>query len=34
VAHYGSKSYLVFEDGELIDSGVWPGKEKPLRFEF
>jgi aminopeptidase N len=34
LAHYGSKSYLVFEDGELIDSGVWPGKEKPLRFEF
>jgi aminopeptidase N len=34
LSHYGSKSYLVFEDGELIDSGVWPGAEKPLRFEF
>ena len=32
--HYGAKSYLVFEDGDVIDSGVWPAKDKPLRFEF
>ena len=32
--HYGAKSFLVFEDGDLIDSGVWPATEKPLRFEF
>ena len=32
--HYGAKSYLVFEDGAVTESGVWPPAEKPLRFAF
>ena len=32
--HYGAKSYLLFEDGEVTVSGTWEPAEKPLRFEF
>ena len=32
--HYGAKSYLVFDRGQLATSGVWPPSAKPLRVEF
>ena len=32
--HYGAKSYLLFDQGELITSGIWPPDAKPLRVEF
>ena len=32
--HYGAKSYLLFEDGEVTVSGTWEPIEKLLRFEF
>ena len=31
--HYGAKSYLLFDQGELITSGIWPPGAKPLRVE-
>lgn len=32
--HYGSKSFLVFDGGEVVSKGVWPPSAKPLRVEF
>jgi aminopeptidase N len=29
--HYGRSSYLIFEGAELIEQGVWPPGENPLR---
>ena len=34
LSHYGAKSYLVFDDDKVTESGVWPPAEKPLRFAF
>ena len=32
--HYGSKSFLVFDDGKVVEQGVWPTDARPLRIEF
>ena len=32
--HYGAKSFLVFDGGEVATSGIWPPGAKPLRIEF
>ena len=32
--HYGSKSFLVFDDGKVTAQGVWPPDAGPLRIEF
>ncbi len=29
--HYGGKSYLVFEDGQAVEQGVWQSADSPLR---
>jgi hypothetical protein len=31
--HYGAKSYLLFDAGELVTSGIWPPGANPLRVE-
>lgn len=31
VPHYGKYSYLVFDDGENADKGIWPAGDSPLR---
>ncbi|MEO6696526.1 MAG: hypothetical protein ABIN45_00790, partial [Gammaproteobacteria bacterium] len=30
--HYGKESYLVFEDGKVIERGVWPAEGKIWKF--
>ncbi len=32
--HYGSKSFLVFDDGKVTAQGVWPADARPFRIEF
>ena len=32
--HYGSKSFLVFDDGKVTAQGVWPTDVRPLKNEF
>ncbi len=32
--HYGSKSFLVFDNGKVTAQGVWPSNTRPLRIEF
>ena len=31
VPHYGKYSYLVFDDGNNVDKGIWPAGDSPLR---
>ena len=32
--HYGSKSFLVFDDGKVTAQGVWPADARPHGVEF
>ncbi len=32
--HYGSKSFLVLDDGKVTAQGVWPADARPLKNEF